>query len=63
VLVAKDAVVKQFGNAIANWPDNNFWTMVSSYKSNITDEQLPALMKKYKLTSLSDYPPSEVTEV
>jgi hypothetical protein len=54
-LVAKDAIVNQFGSAAATWPQENFWAMVSTVKSSIKDAQLPALMKRYNLASLSDY--------
>lgn len=56
-LVAKDTVVKQFGPGIQHWPDNNFWAMVSSVKSTITDDHLPGLMKRYKIAELYEVHP------
>lgn len=58
-LAAKDAVVRTFGVATKDWPAANFWALVSSVKSNISDERIPKLMEIYKIKSLSDYPPEK----
>lgn len=49
-LVAKDTVVKQFGPQVKDWPDQNFWTLVSSYKELIEDKHMPTLLSKYQVT-------------
>lgn len=55
VVVSKDAIAKAHGAKINNWPVNNYWAMVSSVKTSIREEQIPALMAQYDLTKLSDY--------
>lgn len=55
VVVSKDAIAKAHGAKINNWPMNNYWAMVSSVKSSIRDDQIPALMAQYNITKLSDY--------
>lgn len=59
VVVAKDAIVKQFGAKINSWPVNNYWAMVSCVKHGVRDEQIPALMAQYNITKLSDFPLQE----
>lgn len=63
-LVAKNAVTNTHGPATATWPDDNFWALVSTVKFKITEDQLPQLMKSYKITELSDYklPPEETIQ-
>jgi hypothetical protein len=53
-IVAENAVVRDYG-ACKTWPPNNFWALVSTVKSSITDQQVPKLMKMYKVESLSDF--------
>lgn len=54
-LVAKDAVVRQYGGSTKDWPRETFWTVVSSVKCNITDAEVPKLMAAYKVKSLPDF--------
>jgi hypothetical protein len=54
-LVAKNAVVKTHGPKTKDWPENNFWAMVSTIKSRIKDEQIPQLMHANNISVLSDY--------
>lgn len=58
-LAAKDAVVRSYGAATRDWPPENFWALVSSVKSNISDDRIPKLMEIYKVKSLSDYQPEK----
>ena len=57
VRVSKDAIAKEYGAQINNWPAANYWAMVSSVKCSIRDDQIPALMAKYNIAKLSDYSP------
>lgn len=58
--MAQKAINNQWADA-KNWPMHNFWAMVSSIKSTIKDDQVPALMTRYKIEKLSDYSlPNEV---
>ena len=59
-LVAKDAIVRTHGAATKQWPDANFWAMVSTVKSGIEESRLPKLMQTYNIAQLSDYSPPEV---
>jgi hypothetical protein len=52
--VAQRAILKKFPGSV-NWPPPNFWAMVSNVKYNITDDQVPALMKHYNVTHLPDF--------
>ena len=54
-IVAKEAIVKAHGAAATNWPTYTFWVMVSTVKYAIQEHHMPALLKKYNLTSLSEY--------
>jgi hypothetical protein len=52
-IVAKDAVVRTHGRAVARWPTANFWTLISTVKSSIKDEQIPQLMASYDIEELT----------
>ena len=53
-IVAKDAVIRTHGRAAHHWPPVNFWAMISTVKSGITDEQIPKLMSSYNIEKLID---------
>lgn len=58
VIVAKDTLESAYGNTyLQNWPENNYWAMVSTLKMTVKDDQIIPLMKKYNIAELSDYPP------
>lgn len=56
VVVAKDAIAREWGSKINNWPTNNYWAIVSCVKYTIQDDQVPDLMARYNITKLSDFP-------
>lgn len=55
-IVAKDMVVKQYGGQTKDWPPENFWATVSSYRDVIKQADLPELMKQYGITELTEVP-------
>lgn len=59
-IVSKDAVVRTHGRACSSWPPENFWAMISTVKSNITDDQIPQLMASYNVDRLIDNQPAEI---
>lgn len=54
-LVAKDLTVRTHGPNAKNWPEENFYTYVSTIKMNIKLEHLPKLMKQYKVETLERF--------
>jgi len=60
-IVAKDAVVRTHGQAVSTWPPSNFWALISTVKSSITDEQIPQLMASYEIENLIDNQPGSIT--
>ncbi len=61
-LVAKDRVFKTFGHDVKNWPDNNFWAVISAARADIKFKDIPALMKTYGIGQLLEVPPEIVQE-
>lgn len=56
-LVAKDRVVKQFGHIVRDWPEQTFYTLVSTYRDRIDPQHVVQLMKQYGVTQLLSIPP------
>lgn len=54
-VVAKDQTIAKFGPGIKDWPADNWWALISTYKSNIIKDQIPGLMQHYKVDVLDDY--------
>lgn len=49
-LAAKDIVIKQFGPQTKDWPEHNFWTLVSTTKALIQEKHMPDLLARYQVT-------------
>ena len=54
-LIARDRLVDRFGAGTRDWPEHNWWQLVSTERLNITKEELPGLMIQYKVATLVDY--------
>ena len=52
--VAEDIVMKQHPGA-KNWPLPNLWAFISTVKWQIDDEQIPKLMRVYRVKQLEDF--------
>ena len=59
--VAHNAVSKTYGPQAKSWPEHHFWQVVSSVKATIREDQVPILMKRYKINSLPGYTPEDIT--
>jgi hypothetical protein len=55
-LVAKDRVVKTFGIPVKDWPENNFWALISSYREKIEFKDITTLMNQYGISELHEVP-------
>lgn len=54
-MVAKDIVVKAHGIKAQDWPETNFYTLISTVKCQIKSEHITELMRQYKVDRLIGY--------
>jgi len=67
-MAAKDMVVNTYGIKTKDWPEENFYTLISTVKMNIKSTHIQKLMRQYKVSKLLGYaryfdvPPQEPTD-
>jgi hypothetical protein len=54
-IAARDIVTRTYGVKTKEWPERNFYALISTIKDNIRSEHIPKLMRQYKVGKLKDY--------